>query len=103
MKSYGRKEVLRGLSLEALPGEITMLVGENGAGKSTNMKRLAGLAYRRRGTVSTGRCRRGHCAAHCKLDQVAQYVYEYGSGADTLREADLMTAPRVAVIETVVV
>ena len=42
-KSYGRKEVLRGLSLEARVGEITMLVGANGAGKSTTMKLLAGL------------------------------------------------------------
>lgn len=43
-KSYGRRSVLRGLSLEARPGEITLLVGENGAGKSTTMKILAGLA-----------------------------------------------------------
>ncbi len=42
-KSFGRKEVLRGLTLEARPGEITMLVGANGAGKSTTMKLLAGL------------------------------------------------------------
>ena len=42
-KSFGRKEVLRDLTLEARPGEITMLVGANGAGKSTTMKLLAGL------------------------------------------------------------
>ena len=42
-KSFGRKEVLHGLSLFASPGEITMLVGANGAGKSTTMKVLAGL------------------------------------------------------------
>ena len=42
-KDFGRKEVLRGLSLRALPGEITLLVGANGAGKSTTMKVLAGL------------------------------------------------------------
>ncbi len=47
-KSYARKEVLRGLSLEAHPGEITMLVGANGAGKSTTMKVLAGLVRRTR-------------------------------------------------------
>ena len=43
VKNYGRKPVLRGLSLSALPGEITILVGANGAGKSTTMKALAGL------------------------------------------------------------
>ena len=42
-KSFGRKEVLRGLTLQARSGEITMLVGANGAGKSTTMKILAGL------------------------------------------------------------
>lgn len=42
-KSYGRKPVLRGLSMTALPGDITLLVGENGAGKSTAMRILAGL------------------------------------------------------------
>src|SRR5438132_9189487 len=43
-KSYGRKPVLRGLSLRAEPGEITLLVGSNGAGKSTTMRLLTGLA-----------------------------------------------------------
>lgn len=43
IKSYGGKAVLRGLSLEARPGEITLLVGPNAAGKSTTMKILAGL------------------------------------------------------------
>ena len=43
-KSYRRKVVLRGLSLRVAPGELTLLVGSNGAGKSTTMKILAGLA-----------------------------------------------------------
>jgi ABC-type multidrug transport system ATPase subunit len=42
-KQFGSKRVLRGLTLRALPAEITMLVGANGAGKSTTMKLLAGL------------------------------------------------------------
>lgn len=50
-KSYARKEVLRGLSLKAHPGEITMLVGANGAGKSTTMKALAGLIAADSGTA----------------------------------------------------
>ena len=43
-KSYGRKVVLRGLSLGVAPGELALLVGSNGAGKSTTVKILAGLA-----------------------------------------------------------
>ncbi|MEP6976154.1 MAG: ABC transporter ATP-binding protein [Spartobacteria bacterium] len=50
-KFYARKEVLRGLSLQARPGEITMLVGANGAGKSTTMKVLAGLVAADCGTA----------------------------------------------------
>ena len=34
-KSYGKKDVLRGLDLELLPGGIYGLIGRNGAGKTT--------------------------------------------------------------------
>jgi ABC-type multidrug transport system ATPase subunit len=43
VKNYGRKEVLRDLSIFAESGEITMLVGPNAAGKTTTVKILAGL------------------------------------------------------------
>ena len=42
-KSYGTKEVLRGMTFRAEPSAITLLVGPNGAGKSTTLKVLAGL------------------------------------------------------------
>jgi ABC-type multidrug transport system ATPase subunit len=42
-KNYGKKPVLRGLSFAAAPGQITLLIGANGAGKSTTIKVLAGL------------------------------------------------------------
>jgi len=51
-KSYGRKVVLHGMSLRVAPGELTLLVGSNGAGKSTTMKILAGLAPAEGGTAS---------------------------------------------------
>ncbi len=50
-KSYGAKQVLRGLSLRADPRQITLLVGPNGAGKSTTMKILAGLVRPSEGRV----------------------------------------------------
>ena len=34
-KSYGKKDVLRGLDLELVPGCIYGLIGRNGAGKTT--------------------------------------------------------------------
>lgn len=42
-KSYGRKKVLQGVSFTANKGEITCLVGTNGAGKTTIMNAIMNL------------------------------------------------------------
>ncbi|MEA2662646.1 MAG: rhamnose transport system ATP-binding protein [Chloroflexota bacterium] len=42
-KSYGAVQALRGASLAVEPGEVRALVGENGAGKSTIVRLLAGV------------------------------------------------------------
>ena len=42
-KSFGGVHALKGASLSLAPGEVHALVGENGAGKSTMIKTLAGL------------------------------------------------------------
>ncbi|MBD3856246.1 MAG: ATP-binding cassette domain-containing protein [Acidobacteria bacterium] len=42
-KSFGEKEVLRGVDLEIGRGESLMLVGGSGAGKSVFIKHLIGL------------------------------------------------------------
>ena len=41
-KSYGKKEILRGVSLELNRGKIYGIAGENGSGKSTLLKALIG-------------------------------------------------------------
>ena len=41
-KSFGPVEVLHGVNLDLRAGEVLALIGENGAGKSTTMKILAG-------------------------------------------------------------
>lgn len=49
----GRKTILEGLSIEARPGEVTMIVGPNGSGKTTLMRALTGeLPYR--GSITLG-------------------------------------------------
>lgn len=42
-KAYGKQEVLHGLSFSARPGEITLLLGANGVGKTTTLRILSGL------------------------------------------------------------
>ncbi|TQF31333.1 ABC transporter ATP-binding protein [Bradyrhizobium sp. UNPA324] len=49
---YGTSQILFGVSLSVRQGETMALLGRNGAGKSTTMKAIMGLAPPRRGKVS---------------------------------------------------
>jgi len=46
--------VLKGVSLNAEPGQITTLLGANGAGKTTTLKAISGLLHTERGEVTKG-------------------------------------------------
>ena len=41
---YGEIEALRGVSLSVEPGQVVTLLGANGAGKSTTLRAISGLA-----------------------------------------------------------
>jgi ABC-2 type transport system ATP-binding protein len=43
VKRYGDREALRGVSFEALTGELVAVIGPNGAGKTTLLSILAGI------------------------------------------------------------
>lgn len=49
---YGGSHILRGVSFNAVPGEITCLLGRNGVGKTTLLKCLMGLIPAHSGSVS---------------------------------------------------
>jgi len=40
---YGKLQVLNGISMQAKPNEVTVIVGPNGSGKSTLLKSISGL------------------------------------------------------------
>jgi branched-chain amino acid transport system ATP-binding protein len=49
---YGRAHILAGLSLEVGAGEVVVLLGRNGAGKSTTLKSIMGLVRPARGEIT---------------------------------------------------
>jgi len=49
---YGRAHILSELALQATAGEVVVLLGRNGAGKSTTMKSVIGLVPAESGTIT---------------------------------------------------
>lgn len=49
---YGHIHALKGVSLEVHEGEIVTLIGANGAGKSTTLRSISGLAPPREGSIA---------------------------------------------------
>ena len=48
---YGGSHILRGVSLQARPGKVTVVLGRNGVGKTTLLKALMGLVPIRSGSI----------------------------------------------------
>lgn len=53
-KSFGRQRVLDALDLDARPGQVTLLVGANGTGKTTTLRVLCGLSRPDAGRITLG-------------------------------------------------
>jgi branched-chain amino acid transport system ATP-binding protein len=50
--SYGHIEAVRGVGLEVAAGKVTLVLGANGAGKSTTLRSIAGLRPVDRGSIA---------------------------------------------------
>ncbi len=67
---YGDLQVLWDVSFEVREGEILVLVGANGAGKSTTLKAISGIVKPRSGSISFD---------HVRLDEVpADKIIQHG-------------------------
>ncbi len=51
-QSYGGSHILRGVSLEARVGEVTVVLGRNGVGKTTLLKSIMGVVPIHGGTIT---------------------------------------------------
>jgi branched-chain amino acid transport system ATP-binding protein len=49
---YGNIEALKGISLDAQPGQIVAILGGNGAGKTTTLRTISGLLRPRSGSIT---------------------------------------------------
>jgi ABC-2 type transport system ATP-binding protein len=92
-KSFGRRRVLAGLDLEAAAGEMVAVAGENGTGKTTLLRILAGDLRPDAGSV-TIRGRPGYCPQTAVLDEaltvdqnVRYFQAAYGIGRTGRAEA----------------
>jgi branched-chain amino acid transport system ATP-binding protein len=61
---YGPAQILFGVSLQILPGEVVALIGPNGAGKSTTMKAIMQMVPWVRGSIMFDGVDISHMATH---------------------------------------
>ncbi|MBI5893967.1 MAG: ABC transporter ATP-binding protein [Deltaproteobacteria bacterium] len=62
--NYGLIEALKGVSMEIKQGEITAVIGANGAGKSTVLNTISGVLHPASGTIEFDGERIGHIPPH---------------------------------------
>src|SRR3569833_2848376 len=67
---YGTMQVLRGVDLDVRPGETVLLLGANGAGKTTYLKSLVGLNAARRGSNRLGAQALGHADPRARVEEL---------------------------------
>ncbi|MBQ9785545.1 MAG: ABC transporter ATP-binding protein [Clostridia bacterium] len=87
-KAYGKKQVLKGLSLDVYPGELFGFIGRNGIGKSTTIDCMIGAKRFSSGEITVGGydIRREPIEAKCSYGYVASEptCYEVMTGYDYL-------------------
>ncbi len=71
---YGGSHILRGVSFEAALGEVTVVLGRNGVGKTTLLKSLMGVVPVKSGQVTLGSTHITHDTPYQRVRQGVGYV-----------------------------
>jgi ABC-type branched-subunit amino acid transport system ATPase component len=71
---YGEVDILKGIDLHVLPGEIVTIAGTNGAGKSTIIKAAMGLLPRIKGSIVFDRKEIAQASVESRLEVGIGYV-----------------------------
>ena len=78
-KSYGKKEILKGLTLNIEDGDIVALIGVNGAGKSTMLEIICGLIKKNSGSVEIANMNIDKRGNRKKIKYILGYMPQYFS------------------------
>lgn len=87
-KSYGPREVLRGVSFEVRPGEIRGLLGANGAGKSTVIGCLSGATRPDAGRIEVGGVEHAGFTPRAAFAEGIAVIYQHFSVIPSLTVAE---------------
>lgn len=89
-KKIGRKEIIKGISLDVQPGEVFGFLGPNGAGKTTTIRMIVGLIGITDGDiiVDGNSVRNNHGEALKKIGAIVENpeFYKFMSGYDNLKQ-----------------
>jgi simple sugar transport system ATP-binding protein len=89
-KSFGAVQALKNVSFEVAPAQIHCLVGENGSGKSTFVKLIAGVYPPDRGEIIINGYKYTKCTVRDSIREGVQVIYQ-----------DLSLFPHMSVAENI--
>jgi branched-chain amino acid transport system ATP-binding protein len=94
---YGESHILHGVDLTVNEGEVVILLGRNGAGRTTTLKSILGLVGRRTGTITINGTESVNMAPHqiAKLG-IGYCPEERGIFASLTCEENLLLPPVIA-------